>query len=236
MTDMYLPSVPVIGRNYPSLPFHQTRNPVRHTGRGFRAKFSSQKMGRMIRCESLLEMRAVQLAEFARDIVSIEEQPLTLEYAIDSKARRYTPDFRFRWKDGREWLVEVKPQEWLALPNNQSRFARIAEVITEMGSAFVVLTEAQLRRDLLNDKIDQWLRRRRISFPSTASAHLSELWADRVDKARCSLTEAEQALGGKDVVQQLLADRDLVCDLDAIGSSGMTVRLFKEGDDDVLFV
>jgi hypothetical protein len=103
----------------------------------------------MIRCESLLEMRAVQLAEFARDIVNIEEQPLLLEYEIDGKPRRYTPDFRFRWKDGREWIVEVKPQERLALPNNQSRFARIAEVISESGSKFVVLTEAQLHRDLL---------------------------------------------------------------------------------------
>ena len=236
MNDLYLPSVPAIGRNHPHLPFHQTRNPVRHTGRGFRAKFASRKMGRMIRCESLLEMRAVQLAEFARNIVNIEEQPLTLEYEIDGKARRYTPDFRFRWKDGREWIVEVKPQERLALPNNQSRFARISEVIAESGSTFTVLTEAQLRRDCLNDQIDQWLRRRRISFPSTAGAHLSELWVDRVGQASCSLTEAEQTLGGKEIVQQLLADRDLVCDAEAIGSSGMTVRLFKEGDDHALFV
>lgn len=236
MNDLYLPTVPAIGRSYPHLPFHQTRNPVRHTGRGFRAKFSSRKMGRMIRCESLLEMRAVQLAEFARDIVSIEEQPFTLEYEIDGKVRRYTPDFRFRWKDGREWIVEVKPQERLILQSNQSRFARIADVIAEFGSTFIVLTEVQLRREALNDQIDQWLRCRRLSFPSTLAAQLSQLWAGHVGKAKCSLTEAAQALGGKDSVQQLLADRDLVCDLDLIGSSGMTVRLFKEGDDDVLFV
>jgi hypothetical protein len=236
MNDLYLPSVPAIGRSYPHLPFHQTRNPVRHTGRGFRAKFSSRKMGRMIRCESLLEMHAVRLAEFARDIQSIEEQPFVLRYRASGRARRYTPDFRFRWKDGRDWVVEVKPQEKMALPRNQSKFARIADVISESGSTFVVLTEAQLRRDPLNDQIDQWLRRRRFLFPSTASAHLSELWADCVGKAHCSLTEAEQALGGKDVVQQLLADRDLVCDLNSIGSSGMTVRLFKEGDDHALFV
>lgn len=236
MTDLYMPSVPAIGRNYTHLPFHQTRNPVRHTGRGFRAKFSSQKMGRMIRCESLLEMHAVRLAEFARDIVTIEEQPFTLRYRAGGKARRYTPDFRFRWKDGRDWTVEVKPQEKMALPSNQSKFARIGDVISESGATFIVLTEAQLHRDRLNDQIDQWLRRRRISFPSTARAHLSELWADRVGQASCSLTEAELALGGKDVVQQLLADRDLVCDPEAIGSSGMTVRLFKEGDDHALFV
>lgn len=236
MTDLYLPAVPAIGRNYSHLPFHQTRNPVRHTGRGFRAKFASQKMGGMIRCESLLEMHAVRLAEFARDIVTIEEQPFKLRYRAGGRARRYTPDFRFRWKDGRDWIVEVKPQEKMALPSNQSKFARIADVISESGATFIVLTEAQLHRDRLNDQIDQWLRRRRISFPSTAGAHLSELWADRVGQASCSLTEAELALGGKDVVQQLLADRDLVCDPEAIGSSGMTVRLFKEGDDHALFV
>lgn len=236
MTYMYIPHVPAIGRSYSHLPFHQTRNPVRHTGRGFRVKFASQKMRRMIRCESLLEMQAVQFAEFARDILTIEEQPLTLNYEIDGKTRRYTPDFRFRWKDGREWLVEVKPQERLALAKNQSRFARIAEVVAASGATFVVLTEAQLHRDALNGQINQWLRRRQISFPSTSDAPLQKLWADRIGKLQCSLEEAEQALGGKDVVQQLFAHRDLVCELDAIGSSRMTVRLFREGDDDALFV
>lgn len=79
----------------------------------------------MIRCESLLEMAAVELAEFSRGVVAINEQPVNITYQLDGKSRRYTPDFRFEWANGEQWYVEVKPHELINEPTNIARFAAI---------------------------------------------------------------------------------------------------------------
>ena len=99
-------ALPGIGKFLAKPASYLARNPVRPTGRGFRAKVASKKMRRMIRCESLLEMRAVLNAEFSRDVLAINEQPFVLEYEFNGAIRRYTPDFLFRWRNGDEWVVE----------------------------------------------------------------------------------------------------------------------------------
>ncbi|EKZ98156.1 TnsA endonuclease [Cupriavidus sp. HMR-1] len=101
-------------------------------------------MGRMVRCESLLEMTCLYLAEFARTITSFDEQPLSISYMTGGRRRRYTPDFRFVWEDGREWFVEVKPAEKLATPENSERFAAIAGYFETTGACFVALTEKHI--------------------------------------------------------------------------------------------
>jgi hypothetical protein len=141
------PSAPVASQYlYPkSLPFHGTRNPVTHSGRGFRAKFGSRKNRRMVRCESLLEMHFLYLAEFARNVVSFDEQPVSIAYRLNGRQRRYTPDFGLRWRDGRQWYVEVKPHELLALDKNQEKFEAIGEHFRREGDTFITISEREIR-------------------------------------------------------------------------------------------
>lgn len=137
------PSTPVASQyRYPkSLPFHSTRNPVTHSGRGFRAKFVSQKNRRMVRCESLLEMQFLYLAEFARNVIAFDEQPVSIAYRLNGRQRRYTPDFGLRWRDGQQWFIEVKPQELLSTEQNQEKFAAITEHFRYRGNAFITVSE-----------------------------------------------------------------------------------------------
>lgn len=233
MTDHSSPTPHIPGRHlFPSqLPYHSTRNPVRPSGRGFRGKFASRKMGRMVRCESLLEMNCLYLAEFARTITAFDEQPVSISYLISGRRRRYTPDFMFLWQDGREWFVEVKPAEKLTTPENNERFAAIASHFESAGARFVALTEEQICHSRRLQLVQYLLRMR-----PNDSKH-----GDRPGlrwQGRCAATfaGAAQVLGGPKQVVEALAHRDLVCDLKPPLTAQTVVRPFTEADDDALFV
>src|SRR5690349_6794169 len=70
-----------------------TRNPVTPSGDTFRAKHKSLKGANAIKCESLLELRATDLFEFAKGITSFSYQPPKLRLHLDGRYPRYTPDF-----------------------------------------------------------------------------------------------------------------------------------------------
>lgn len=233
MTDHSSPTPHIPGRHlFPSqLPYHSTRNPVRPSGRGFRGKFASRKMGRMVRCESLLEMNCLYLAEFARTITAFDEQPVSISYLISGRRRRYTPDFRFLWQDGREWFVEVKPAEKLTTPENSERFAAIARQFESTGARFVAITEEQICNSH-RLQLTQYLLRMRPNDSRPSG------WADLrwQDHHSASFAEAAQVLGGPKKVVEALARRDLVCDLHRPLVAETLVRSFAEADDDALFV
>lgn len=233
MADASSPTPHIPGRHlFPSqLRYHSTRNPVRPSGRGFRGKFASRKMRRMVRCESLLEMNCLHLAEFARTIIAFDEQPVSISYAISGRRRRYTPDFRFLWQDGREWFVEVKPAEKLATPENNERFALIARHFEGVGARFVVLTEEQICHSGRSQLVQYLLRMR----PHDSEPRECPL-LDSQEHLPASFVEVAQVLGGSKKVIEALARRDLVCDLREPLTARTVVRAFTEADDGALFV
>ena len=73
-------------------------------------KFASLKMKRVIWWESQLERDYIYLLEFDPDVASYDEQPLRIEYYLNGKKHRYTPDFLVR-KGNKRIIVEVKQEE-----------------------------------------------------------------------------------------------------------------------------
>lgn len=210
--------------------YHQTRNPVTPSGRGFRAKFYSRKNQRMVRCESLLEFHALFLFEFARGVRTYEEQPVTIEYSLNGRPRRYTPDFGVDWTDGRRWLVEVKPSKNLAEMRTAEKFEALRLQFSSRGQRLVVLSESQIRRpvrlrqirDLLRDFDVERSEDGDLQLPGiTTGLTLGEILATGVDEA---------------LVRRLLARRSLVCDLDSVINHETVIRSFEEADDDALFL
>jgi len=176
-------------------------------------------------------MNCLHLAEFARTIAAFDEQPVSISYLVGGRRRRYTPDFRFLWQDGREWFVEVKPAEKLATSENNERFAAIASYFEKAGARFVALTEEQICRSRRSQLVQYLLRMRpNDSAPSECPVlH----WQDHHS---ASFADAAQVLGGVKKVVEALARRDLVCDLHQPLTAQSVVRAFSEADDDALFV
>ncbi|WP_018936980.1 heteromeric transposase endonuclease subunit TnsA [Thioalkalivibrio sp. ALJ24] len=116
---------------------------------------ASQKGGGAPAFESSLERDLLILLDFDREVESIEEQPLTLEYTDPLGATRtYTPDFFVRYVDDRRPLLcEVKYRkdlfrDWSLLKPRLKAARRYA---TEQGWEFRILTENEIRTPYLEN-------------------------------------------------------------------------------------
>jgi hypothetical protein len=122
--------------------------PVRRLSRrthGLNGLFPSLKTGRMVWFESFLERDFIHLLEFEPGVVSFTEQPLTLAYLHQGKARHYTPDFHVQLESQCQFLVECKPAAFLDHQDNPLKFAAARAWCAERGWTFRVVTEAEAR-------------------------------------------------------------------------------------------
>jgi len=185
----------------------------------------------MIRCESLLEFDALFLMEFARGILSFEEQPVSITYRLNGRARRYTPDFGIHWADGRRSFVEIKPAQKLAEPEVTEKFWEVERFFESCGDQFFILSDQQIRRPIRLEQIRRLLNhlvpnpvpahQLRQMLPATGDVSIAAMCASGIDRQ---------------TVTQLLANRTLTCDLDSTICEDTKLRLFEEADDVQLFI
>lgn len=134
--------------------------PVRKIGRShssLRAVHPSTKTGRLIQLESALERDFCCLLEFAPDITNYLEQPLTIEYELEGRTRRYTPDFLVHYVNERpSVLAEIKYKvdlqtNWAQLKH---KFRAAKCYAAAAGWEFRVYTEVEIQTPyLLNAKL-----------------------------------------------------------------------------------
>ena len=98
------------------------RKPLTRSQRGFRMKYPSLKLGRMVACESLLEGDLVILLEFSPGVLSYQEQPARIEYWDGERMREYFPDFEVCLSDGTQAHLEVKSSGRLAKPKIAAKY------------------------------------------------------------------------------------------------------------------
>ena len=211
-------------------PYRGARNPVTHSGRGFRAKFASKKNQRMVRCESLLELDFVRSAEFARNVIRYEEQPVTIDYRLDGRPRRYTPDFLLTWRDGTRWYVEVKPSELLAMEKNQEKFLAITEFFKDRGQRFITIDEKQIRHPVRLPQIKELLRLR-----SPSALNLITDLEEIVLPADATFGSIAADMG-EDVASSALTYRLVVFDLTARLNAATPISVYEENDDGALLI
>ena len=108
-------------------------------------KFSSFKNNRTIMCESSLEFDACFHFEYDRDVVSFESQPLGIEFTVNDKIRRYTPDFRTCSGDGSERLIEIKPHSKTLSADFISDFELKSQAYADFGCQLLLVTDRQIR-------------------------------------------------------------------------------------------
>lgn len=125
--------------------------PVRRIKAGYSnltAKVPSKKLSRFTDAESSLERDFLLLLEHDSNVISFEEQPLTIETANFS----YTPDLLVNYKDS-TILYEVKYRNelyknWKKL---KPKFKAAIKYTKEQNWRFKIITEVELRNDKLNN-------------------------------------------------------------------------------------
>ena len=98
--------------------------------------FRSGKLGRLVQFESELEL--VMLRDFETDarVVDYREQPITIPYEIGGEKHDYTPDVIVQLADGRAFVVEAKPLEFLGDFTNWMKWASLARWCDDHGVGF----------------------------------------------------------------------------------------------------
>ncbi len=117
---------------------------VSNRGGNIIGKFPSIKMRRMIAFESLIERDFIYLLDYDEDVEWFEEQPLTIEYQHEGKARHYTPDFHLI-ECGEHVLIECKPECFTDKDENRHKFAAASKWCREGGWIFRVVTDREIR-------------------------------------------------------------------------------------------
>ena len=106
--------------------------------------FPSLKMERMVAFESLIEQDYLYILDYDASVTAFEEQPVTIEYVLESKKHKYTPDFLVKRKESSE-LVECKPAPLVSKEENQKKFAAAKDWCKSKGWSFAIVTDQDLR-------------------------------------------------------------------------------------------
>ena len=126
----------------------------RITTHSLRAIQPSEKNGRAVHAESALERDVCCLLEFDPDVVKFVEQPVTIAYVDQGKARRYTPDFLARYATGKlPQLIEVKYAADLRAKQEEfaARFQAAREYAQAQGWEFSIWTETEIKTQYLKN-------------------------------------------------------------------------------------
>lgn len=206
------------------------RKVVTRSGKRFRGKFPSRKLGRMVQWESLHERDAMQVLEYWPLVTQYEEQPSEeTYYTLDGAPRRYYPDLRACMSDGKTIDIEVKPSAKLLDPKLAHKYSLIAKRYEQLGRLFEIWTEKDIRKEPRFSTIRE-IHRARQRFPSLELE--DKVWALR-DRPELRLKDAAQILGGRSNVLHLIAKDTLRINIERTLDDDALVWLssFKGGRD-----
>jgi hypothetical protein len=120
-----------------------------------RGVVASNGNGLQINVESSLERDFVFLSKFDINVESCIEQPVCIEYELDGKRRKYTPDFLVQYlqNEKKPALIEIKyrkdiRKDWNVL---KPKFKAAKQYALLKGWEFKIYTENEIRGEYLKN-------------------------------------------------------------------------------------
>lgn len=177
--------------------------PVRHIGLCYRSVGGRVPMGRgklLVRVESTLERDFALLQKFDPTVVSLEEQPVRIEFrSSDGKSRSYVPDFLVQYRAAARLprLVEVKYADDPDLLSGalDERFAAARRYAEGQGWSFEVATDADIRTPYLANATFLLPYRTRQIEPEITGQLLAVLRHSGTHSVRTLVDDVVQATG-----------------------------------------
>lgn len=204
------------------------RRVVRPTGRHFQGYFPSQKMGRMVAYDSLLERDALFHFEFSPWVVSFREQPERIIYYIDGEPNECFPDFEVVTTDGVVIHIEVKPKAKIRKQKYKAKYDAIAEHYARNNRIFRILTEDEIR---VQPRLNNLKKLKYHNRKDGCTTKQQESWCQTVRDAKAlTVQQAQEALGGNlKKVYRLIAGGYLICDMNTLIGPASEIGFVKEG-------
>lgn len=107
-----------------------------------------------IPCESTLERNFVLIADFDPNVISIEAQPIAINYQYKNRRRVYYPDFKVYTKDRAVRIVEVKYAKDVIKSENVLKKIVAETYCKNKNWTYQIFTEEQVNSTLINNLLD----------------------------------------------------------------------------------
>lgn len=128
---------------------------VKSNGRTIVGYVPSLNSLEVIQHESKLEKDFIYILRFDPNVVSVRDQPLSIQYSLEGKKKTYTPDFLVEYKNGLKVLFEVKYTFHLEKLKMElrSKFAAGRKYAKENSIQFKIITEKKIRNEYTSNVI-----------------------------------------------------------------------------------
>ena len=121
---------------------------------GFRqGYFVSNKMKTNLKYRSGYECEVYELLENDNDCVAYFAEPFNIDYYYRGKWKKYIPDIRIEWRNGKTEIWEIKPATQTDLNQNKAKWTAMQEHADNMNWDFTVITEVGINK--LKQKVKQ---------------------------------------------------------------------------------
>ena len=113
----------------------RVREPVSRSKSGVQGKVADVLHERSRHAESQNEIKAFRILAATAKADGWQEQPFLLEYHLDGKRNRYTPDVLVVWGSHQE-VIEIKEDREAELLESQDRFEVVRDILAAYGYRF----------------------------------------------------------------------------------------------------
>lgn len=147
-----------------------TRNPHREVG----VLNPGWLLDHPVEHESNLEKNFIMVALACPVVKDIVHQPITLTLiSHNGESQKYTPDFRIRFSDDTQIIVEVKPEVFVAKDKDKHDLAK--SQLADEGMPFLVITDKHINANGLSSRAILLMRYARLTFDEDAALQCKQL-------------------------------------------------------------
>jgi hypothetical protein len=181
----------------------RVREPVSRSKSGVQGKVADVLHGRSRHAESQNEIKAFRILAATARADAWQEQPFLLEYHLDGKRHRYTPDILVVWGSHQE-VIEIKEDLEAELSENRDRFDVVGDILAGYGYRFRLWKKSEICAEPRLTNATLVLRYRRVEVVPVERERIRRTFSSSHDLPLRIFQEAPQIAGVQSVLRLVL--------------------------------
>lgn len=190
----------------------RVREPVSRSKSGVQGKVADIFHGCSRHAESQNEIKAFRILAATARADAWQEQPFILEYHLEGKRHRYTPDVLVVWGSHQE-VIEIKEDLEAELPENRDRFDVVGDILAEYGYRFRLWKKSEICAEPRLANATLILRYRRVEVAPMERTYPSDVFFQSRpivaclpgNPAHCPAPKYPSTRAGRDLIYRLVA-------------------------------
>jgi len=181
----------------------RVREPVSRSKSGVQGKVADVLQGRSRHAESQNEIKAFRILAATARADAWQEQPFLLEYHLEGKRHRYTPDVLAVWGSHQE-VIEIKEDLEAELSENRDRFEVVGDILAGYGYRFRLWKKSEICAEPRLTNATLVLRYRRVDVEPAERERIRRTFSSSRDLSLRVFQDAPQLAAVQSVLRLVL--------------------------------